>query len=103
MLSFTFAVLRKGGTVDGGFAKKGTNFVVSTSIYGGIGTPLVTQQPTWWFKVHLSRKAHDRVQCWSVNMNVDGQIKLNVELSLIKLKSKVLTIALGTTKLNCKI
>ena len=75
---------------------------VSTSIYGGIGTPLVTQQLTWWFKVHLSRKAYvsramliSKLECWWT--------KFNVELSLIKLKSKVLTIALRTTKLNCKV
>ena len=72
---------------------------VSTSIYGGTGTPLVTQQLTWWFKVHLSQKAHvsramliSKLECWWT--------KFNVELSLIKLKSKVLTITLRTTKLN---
>ena len=75
---------------------------VSTSIYGGIGTPLVTQQPTWWFKLHLSRKAHvsramliSELECWWT--------WFNVELSLIKLKAKVLTIALRTTKLSCKV
>ena len=75
---------------------------VSTSIYGGIGTPLVTQQLTWWFKVHLSRKAHvsramliSELDCWWT--------KFNVEPSLVKLKSKVLTIALRTTKLNYKV
>ena len=78
---------------------------VSTSIYGVIGTPLVTQQPTWWFKVHLSRKVHVsramlisellELECWWA--------KFKVELSLIKLKSKILTIALRTTKLNCKV
>ena len=74
----------------------------STLIFGGIGTPLVTQQLTWWFKVHLSQKAHvsramliSKLECWWT--------KFNVELSLIKLKSKVLTIALRTTKLNCKV
>ena len=74
----------------------------STLIFGGIGTPLVTQQLTWWFKVHLSRKAHvsramliSKLECWWT--------KFNVELSLIKLKSKVLTTALRTTKLNCKV
>ena len=77
----------------------------STLIFGGIGTPLLTQQLTWWFKVHLSclsRKAHvsrailiSKLECWWT--------KFNVELSLIKLRSKVLTIALRTTKLNCKV
>ena len=74
----------------------------STLIFGGIGTPLVTQQLTWWFKVHLSRKAHvsrtmsiSKLECWWT--------KFNVELSLIKLNSKVLTIALRTTKLTCKV
>ena len=72
------------------------------SIYGRIGTPLVTQQLTWWFKVHLSRKAHvsramliSKLECWWTIFDV--------ELLLIKLKSKVLTIALRTTKLNCKV
>ena len=95
---------------------------VSTSIYGGIGTPLVTQQPTWWYKVHLSRKAHvlramliSELECWWTKFNVEVSLiklksklecwwtKFNVELSLIKLKSKVLTIALRTIKLNCKV
>ena len=77
----------------------------STLIFGGIGTPLVTQQLTWWFKVHLSclsRKAHvsrailiSKLECWWT--------KFNVQLLLIKLRSKVLTIALRTTKLNCKV
>ena len=76
----------------------------STLIFGGIGTPLslVSQQITWWFKVHLSRKAHvsrtmliSKLECWWT--------KFNVELSLIKLNSKVLTIALRTTKLTCKV
>ena len=74
----------------------------STLIFGGIGTPLVTKQLTWCFKVHLSRKAHvsramsiSKLECWWT--------KFNVELLLIKLKSKVLTIALRTTKLNCKV
>ena len=71
----------------------------STLIFGGIGSPLVTQHLTWWFKVHLSRKVHvsramliSKLECWWT--------KFNVELSLIKLKSKVLTITLRTTKLN---
>ena len=72
---------------------------VSASIYGGISTPLVPQQLTWWFKVHLRRKAHasramliSKLECWFA--------KFNVELSLIKLRSKVLKIALRTAKLN---
>ena len=75
---------------------------VSASIYGRISTPLVPQQLTWWFKVHLRRKAHasramliSKLECWFA--------KFNVELSLIKLKSKVLKIALRTAKLNCKV
>ena len=74
----------------------------STLIFGWIGTPLVIQQLTWWFKVHLSRKAYvsramliSKLECWWT--------KFNVELSIIKLKSKVLTIALRTTKLNYKV
>ena len=75
----------------------------STLIFGGIGTPLilVTQQLTWWFKVHLSGKGYvsramliSKLECWWT--------KFNVELSLRKLKSKGLTIELITTKLNCK-
>ena len=75
---------------------------VSTSIYGGIGTPLVTQQLTWWFKVHLSLKAHV-LRAMLIRKLERWWTKFNVELSLIKLKSKVLTIALRTTKLNCKV
>ena len=77
----------------------------STLIFGGIGTPLLTQQLTWWFKVHLSclsRKAHvsrailiSKLECWWT--------KFNVELSLIKLKSKIFTIALRTTNWTTKL
>ena len=95
---------------------------VSTSIYGGIGTPLVTQQPTWWYKVHLSRKAHvlramliSELECWWTKFNVEVSLiklksklecwwtKFNVELSLIKLKSKIFTIALRTTNWTTKL
>ena len=74
----------------------------STLIFGGIGTPLVTQQLTWWFKVHLSLKAHV-LRAMLIRKLERWWTKFNVELSLIKLKSKVLTIALRTTKLNCKV
>ena len=74
----------------------------TTLIFGGIGTPLVTQQLTWWFKVRLGWRVHvlramliSKLECWWT--------KFNAELSLIKLKSEVLTIALRTKKLNCKV
>ena len=46
---------------------------VSTSIYGGIGTPLITQQPTFGDSKFIFReKRMYREQCWSVKLNVDG-------------------------------
>ena len=75
---------------------------VSTSIYGGIGMPLVThnqllviQSSSFAKSAGIESNVDQWTECWWTYFNV--------ELSLIKLKSKVLPIALRTTKLNCKV